>query len=227
MRQYHTSTRTAISVLVIALVLALYLFANSSFFETDIIEWSGLEFVSAQQLEIYLDLGVINVWRLDSKALAATLTQHPWVDTVKIAWRWPNRIVVRVMERSPLAQIPTAGGWMLLDGEGQLLPPTQGSTVHSLPVITGLDINSLEQRVAAARLMSNIPVKLIPMISEWNVSTRTFITRAGVEILMGQPVDLEDKFILLEKILDDLALRGEQANKIDLRVPKNPVVSIM
>lgn len=225
MRQDQASVKTATSVLIIALVITLYLFANSPFFETDTIEWSGLDYLSAEQLDVYLDLAVINVWRLDSRAMTANLEQHPWVDTVKITWRWPNRILIRVEERLPLAQIPTVGGWLLLGREGQILPPTQGNRFHTLPVITNLDVDSLEQRLAAARLMNSIPATVLPLISEWNAATRSFVTRSGVEILLGQPVDLEDKFLLLSRILDDLASRGERASKIDLRVPKSPVVS--
>jgi hypothetical protein len=72
-----------------------------------------------------------------------------------------------------------------------------------------------------------IPANLQDLISEWNVANRAFVTRGGTEILMGQPVDLEEKFILLEKILEDLTLRDQQATRIDLRVPKSPVISIL
>ena len=99
--------------------------------------------------------------------------------------------------------------------------------MYSLPIVTDLDIASSEQLVATARLMCMIPAKLQGSISEWNVSNRSFVTRTGIEILMGQPVDLNEKFVLLEKILDDLSLRNEQARRIDLRVPKSPVISIL
>ena len=45
-----SSVKNALSVLVLALVIALYLFANSSFFETDTLEWTGLSYLGADQL---------------------------------------------------------------------------------------------------------------------------------------------------------------------------------
>lgn len=222
-----SSVKNALSVLVLALVIALYLFANSTFFETDKIEWTGLSYLSEDQLDLYVDFPVTNVWRVDTRELVSALMEHPWVETAKATWRWPNRVIVNVQERTPIAQMPTAGGWVLLDREGGLLPSTQAGVMYSLPIVTDLDIASSEQLVATARLICMIPAKLQGSISEWNVSNRSFVTRTGIEILMGQPVDLNEKFVLLEKILDDLSLRNEQARRIDLRVPKSPVISIL
>jgi len=221
-----SSVKNALSVLVLALVIALYLFANSAFFETDKIEWTGLSYLSPDQLEVFLDLPITNVWRLDTRELAAALMEHPWVVTARAAWRWPNRVVVRVQERLPIAQTPTEGGWVLLDREGTLLPPTQAAVAYSLPIVTNLDLSSQEQLVATGRLMDMIPARLKGSISEWNVRSRSFVTRTGIEVCMGQPVEIEEKFELLEKILDDLVLRSEQARRIDLSVPKSPVVSM-
>lgn len=220
------SVKNALSVLVLALVVALYLFANSPFFETDRLEWTGLIHLSPEQLNAYLGLQVINVWRVDMRDLASTLMEHPWIASAKVTWRWPNRLIVAIEERRPVAQIPTEGGWMLLDREGTLLPPIQQQTFSALPIATNVDLTAPEQLVAAARLISLIPPRLLPSISEWNALKRALVTRSGVEILLGEPVELEAKFALLEQILEDLRLRGEQASRIDLGVPKTPVVTL-
>lgn len=222
-----SNAKNALSVLVLALVIALYLFANSNFFETDKIEWTGLAHLSPEQLDLFVDFPLTNVWRVDTRELVSLLKEHPWVETAKATWRWPNRLIVQVKERTPIAQTPTPGGWVFLDHEGGILPPTQAGAVYSLPIVTNCDLSSAEQLVAAARLITMIPTNLQDIISEWNAATRSFVTRTGTEILMGQPVDLEEKFILLEKILEDLAVRSEQAKRIDLRVPKSPVISIL
>ncbi len=215
------------SVLIIAIVIAFYLFCNSSFFETDSVEWTGLGYLRQQHLDAYLSFAPVNVWRLDSREVASALDQHPWIFKTKVKWRWPNRIIVHVQERTPVAQVPSAGGWLLLDREGVLLPPPEGVFVFSLPIVTNLDLESREQLVSTARLMGMIPEDLKDYVSEWNAESRAFISRSGTEVLMGPPVELEQKFILLAKILEDLAVRGERAVRIDLRVTKNPVVGIL
>lgn len=226
MQNHRSKPKTAFSVLIIALVLAFYLGANSSYFETDRLEWSGLSYLEPAQLDAYLDLGVINVWRLDTKKLGATLAEHPWVQEAEVVWRWPNRILVRVQECTPVAQIVQGSGWLLLDPDGQLLPLIQNKVFPTLPVVTNLDLDSQEERIATARLMNQIPLSLQATLSEWNVRTASFITNTGVEILVGQAKDLEEQFIILEKILADLSLSDKKATKVDLRVAKNPVVTI-
>lgn len=221
------SAKNALYVLVLALVIALYLFANSTFFETDTIEWTGVSYLSAEQLDLYVDFPLTNVWRVDTRELVAVLMEHPWVETARATWRWPNLILVSITERTPLAQTPIAGGWVLLDRDGGLLPPPEAGSVYSLPIVTNLDLASSEQLLATARLIGMIPIPLQESISEWNATNRSFITRGGTEILMGQPVELEEKFVLLERILEDLDRRDEHARRIDLRVPKSPVISYL
>jgi cell division protein FtsQ len=226
--RYDTSGgKTAISILVLAVALVFYLFANSAFFEADRVEWTGLVYLDQAQLDVYLDFSTVNVWRLNTKELETVVLEHPWIEGARVIWRWPNQVIISVTERTPVAQIPGQVGWFLLDREGNLLPAIQGDLVLPLPVVTNLDLGSKEQLVSTARLMTLIPPALKPIISEWNTQTRSFISRSGTEILIGSQVDLEEKFLLLEKIVDDLASRQEQARKIDLRVPKNPVVSIL
>ena len=98
--------------------------------------------------------------------------------------------------------------------------------LYSLPIVTNCDLAS-RAASGSGKADYHDPANLQDLISEWNVANRAFVTRGGTEILMGQPVDLEEKFILLEKILEDLTLRDQQATRIDLRVPKSPVISIL
>lgn len=221
-----TSVKNALSVLVLALVIALYLFANSAFFELDQIEWTGLVNLSAEQLDAYLNLPVTNVWRVDMRELTAVLLEHPWIAQAEVTWRWPNRLIVSLKEKVPVAQIPTEAGWLFLDRDGGILPPLQQRSLPVLPIVTNVNLEAPEQLVATARLITLVPKQLMDSISEWNARERAFVTRSGTVIVMGEPVDLEDKFALLEKILEDLQFRGERAARIDLGVPKTPVVTL-
>lgn len=219
--------KMALSVIVLVAVLAFYLFANSPFFETDYVEWTGLRYLDQEQLNIYFAFPSTNVWRMNTTELKAILLEHPWIEKAEIRWRWPNRVIISVQEKMPLAQVPGPGGWFLLDKAGSLLPASAEDLVYPLPIVTNLPLDSDELLVITARLIGKMPESLNGIISEWNVATRSFITRSGTEILFGAPEEIEEKYILLERILDDLAERQEQAAKIDLRTLRNPVVSIL
>jgi len=222
-----SKTKTALSMLIVSLVILMYSWFNSNIFITENLEWTGLHYLDSNQLDSYINMAPTNVWRLDTGDLIGTLVDHPWIDSAKISWRWPNRIMVNITECEPIAQIPTPAGWILMDGEGKLLPPTSSTSVYHLPIVNNLDLDSAEQIRSTARVMKSIPRSLHESISEWNVQTRTFIDSSGTEILMGQAVELGEKFRLLEQILNDLAQKNAKAKKIDLRVPRNPVVTIL
>ena len=56
-----------------------------------------------------------------------------------------------------------------------------------------------------------------------NCEKRMFITRQGTQVLFGELSDIDYKFSVLETIMDRLVWEKRSANRIDLRVPSNPV----
>lgn len=65
-----------------------------------------------------------------------------WIKEASVSRFWPNRLVVRIKERIPVAfvQLSASDGAILLwlvDGDGVLLDPQRAQSFH-LPVITGL-----------------------------------------------------------------------------------------
>ena len=224
-REPVSTSKSAFYFLMLLIVIAIYLFFNSPLFETDHLEWTGLVFLDEEQLNAFAEFSPVNVLRLDTRKLAKHIEKHPWVDGARVRWRWPNRVQVVVTERRPLAMIPVKEGWFLLDPEGNLLPPPKGIAIYTLPLVTHMDVDSVEQLKTTARLLRSIPPGLEDYISEWNVQTTSFISREGTQIVIGDQTGLDEKFALLELILEDLAVQGVTASKIDLRIPKSPVVT--
>jgi len=142
-----------------------------------------------------------------------------------VRWRWPNRIIVDVVERKAIAQLSSSQSWFLLDGEGRLLPPPVGTLDGSLLVVTNINVESTEQLVFNRPLNQFHSRQSNGLSCRVELGQRAFITDAGTEVLIGTSVDLEQKFLLLERILADLAQRGEHATRIDLRIANNPVVT--
>jgi len=66
-----------------------------------------------------------------------------WVRDASVSRVWPDRLVVRIRERIPVAFVYLAGGVALIDGEGVLLePPPQAS--FSFPVLNGIREDSTD-----------------------------------------------------------------------------------
>jgi cell division protein FtsQ len=67
-----------------------------------------------------------------------------WVRDASIARVWPNRLVIHVEERTPVAFVTLPSGkFALMDADGVILPPAKDHFM--LPVITGLKANATQE----------------------------------------------------------------------------------
>ena len=60
-----------------------------------------------------------------------------WVEDASVSRVWPDRLVIRIRERKPVAFLSFRSGSLLIDAQGVLLePPAQGQ--FSFPVLSGV-----------------------------------------------------------------------------------------
>ena len=83
----------------------------------------------------------------------ATLRAVDWVRDASVARVWPNRLVVNVTERTPVAFVTLPPSrFALIDADGVILPPAQDK--FNLPLLRGVKSNSsLDDRRAAVQRM--------------------------------------------------------------------------
>lgn len=216
--------RRIISIIIILLVLTGYAFLNSSYFTIYELQWEGLKILQAADLFAWTGFKPSNVFRVDQGALANQVAAHVWVKSAEVSWDWPNKLTVKVVERTPIALVPINESWSILDTEGDLLPLPRGFQFGALPLITQIDPEDQEQFIAIARLLNTMPLQIYDLVSEWNAAEQALITRAGTKIILGDLRELERKLATLELILEDLANRKVIAKKIDLRIINSPIV---
>jgi cell division protein FtsQ len=154
-----------------------------------------------------------------------------WVRTAAITRIWPDRIVVTVTERRPVAfaKLPVAGTlrhWLaLIDDEGVLLslPP---KVRFALPVLSGIsEEQSDEERRIRVESMSHLLADLGPQskdISEINAASAQDVrVIADVD---GQSVELwlgdqhyRSRYLNFLRHYQDIRRRDERAAIFDLR----------
>jgi cell division protein FtsQ len=102
------------------------------------IEIAGAAHASRAQIEkvFAIDLGR-SVYLLPLTERREALQAVDWVKDASIARLWPNRVVVRVLERKPVAFVTLAPSrFGLIDEDGVILPPAPDR--FALPVLTGV-----------------------------------------------------------------------------------------
>ena len=136
----------------------------------------GAEHASRRAIESVFaeDLGR-SVYLLPLADRRATLQSVDWVKDASVARLWPNRVVVRVTERQPVAFLtlgPSRFG--LIDADGVILPQSPGR--FHLPVLTGVHLRDpMPERRARVQRMLHLLHELGGMadkVSEIDVSDR-------------------------------------------------------
>lgn len=126
-----------------------------------------------------------SIFRIPLAERQRRLGEIKWVRTATVSRVWPNRIDVRVEERTPVAFVQVASYRRdqparvnLIDEDGELLPVIPGVD-YALPVLTGVrEDQQVAARGARVRLMRRVLSELGPhakSVSEVNVCQETNI----------------------------------------------------
>jgi cell division protein FtsQ len=140
------------------------------------LEIAGAAHASRAQIErvFAIDLGR-SVYLLPLSDRRETLRTVDWVKDASIARLWPNRVVVHVQERKPVAFLSLAPSrFALIDEDGVILPSAPDR--FTLPVLTGIRAaDSLETRRDRVHRMLRLTADLgdnVQNISEIDVADR-------------------------------------------------------
>jgi len=83
----------------------------------------------------------LKAWRLSLEAQRKEVEGIAWVRSAALTRVFPNRLVVHVIERTPVAYANVGGHVSLVDSDGVLLDKPE-SAFFDFPVITGLNSNA-------------------------------------------------------------------------------------
>ncbi|MCY1020916.1 cell division protein FtsQ/DivIB [Pyxidicoccus sp. MSG2] len=197
-------------------------------FDLAAVSFSGLQRASRVEL---LRLAVLtkgqNLWTLDTGALERAMSQHPWVKTVEVTRRFPNRVSVEVTEHVPVA-LAVLGELYVLDEDGEPFKRVTPGDGLDLPLVTGLDRegyvtdptvarerlrSALEVASAYARLSTDKAERLSEVRME--AQSVALVTASGQEVRLGEG-DSEVKLQRLARVRRELGTRGLAAEIIHL-----------
>ena len=87
--------------------------------------------------KIFADDEGVSVYLIPLAERRDAIREVPWVREASVARVWPNRVIVRVKERTPVAFVRlNASRFGLIDGDGVILPTATDR--FKLPVLTGV-----------------------------------------------------------------------------------------
>lgn len=164
---------------------------------------------------------------IDLEHTRRRLLQFGWIRDARVSRRWPDTLVVDVIERQPAAIWQHGGRLSIVDAEGVVLEPVRVEAMPQLPLIVGIGAN--RNVTGLATLLDQAP-RLRPLIggATWVGQRRWNLRFEGGELLMlpeGEEAAQQalQRFALMDQ---QDALLGRGFVRIDMRDPRRTYVRI-
>jgi cell division septal protein FtsQ len=181
--------------------------------------------------------GMPNLFTVSLKEVAKRLETHPWIEEVKARKVFPNKILIQIEERKPIAILQLEESYYI-DTKGVIFSPVGDRDELNYPFLTGLTKKGLERDPIVAkdlimkaleflRIAEKERISPLEEISEIHMEKifgiKCFTRAEGVEVRMGWD-HFGEKLRRLSLIWSDLQKRGISVSSIDCNDLKRVVV---
>jgi len=181
--------------------------------------------------------GMPNLFSVELKEVVKRLESHPWIQRVQVRKVFPDKILIQVEEKKPMAIIQL-GELYYIDAKGEIFSPVGERDGYNYPYLTGLTRQVLEKDPAEAKRLINKALELLRIVDQEKTPALEEISEVhmekafgiycftkaeGVEVRMGWE-DFGEKLKRLSLIWSDLHKRGFSVVSIDCSDLKRVVV---
>jgi len=193
------------------------------------IEVKGNRKISQETLlSLALIEGMPNLFTIRLKEMTKKLESHPWIDQVRGRKVFPNKIVIEVVERKPIA-ILQLEELFYIDTQGEIFSRVGERDGYNYPILTGLTRGVFEKEPEKAKLLLTRALELLMVVEREKVPPLEAVSEIHMEKSFGitcfnQAEGLEvnmgwdrygDKVRRLSLIWADLKKRGWAAVSVD------------
>lgn len=226
-------TRLLAMILLFGASGLLYHVATSDEFRIARVQVAGNRLLSINDLQAAAAVYGANIFWVRQEEVRQRLQALPAVQSARVTAFLPNRLEIRIGERTPVAIWQVDGAPLLVDDEGRILGSS--AEFRQLPVIQDLDRSGLRAgaQVDADALRTTFRLqRLLPEVAK--TSPREFeysrdtgvsvVTDFGPRVRFGRGEDLEWKVTALVAVRGELERSGGRAELIDLRFKDRPYV---
>lgn len=230
--------RLLLQVLLLCLIVtvAFYFFIQSSFFNVSTIEIRNNHFLSSGEILQLADIPRgINIFKVEDIQIKQNLMLHPMVKEVELKRHLPDIMIINIVERKPVILVPSETGFLELDESGVFLRKVSTISNVSLPILTGIQINTdiapgqvlvNDSLAKALEFLSKIPVEQRSIVVELELKGGQYIvyTSQGIQVRFGNQKDVPQKFAILDELIKSDQLEDKFIEYVDITTVATPVI---
>lgn len=233
--------RLSISIAILIVLVSIYLFIHSAFFNIEKIYVTGYKTVTANEVTALAGIKTgTNIFEVNQDICSGAIKTHPMIKQADIVRHYPRTIEIHVAERKMWTVIPYSEGYICIDDEGVCLDRVKSIDITQYPIIT---LDKIPDRIILGQPVNTVAVKMVKkvydalgentrQISEFhylNAEKGIIIyTTAGTEVKFGNLDRLDQKaqfFSQIFKLEKDLqTTEHEVLQYVDLRYKGEPVI---
>lgn len=171
-----------------------------------------------------------NIWSLSSRDIGRRLLSHPWVRNITVRKAFPDRLIVRIEERNPVAMI-NLDALHYVDEEGTIFKRLAAHDPKNFPILTGFSQADLSARDAVTLRNLKRTLELVRCaesgvlrqnVSEIHFDSQegyTVVTRDnGLQLRIGM-VEFREAMHRIEVAMPKLSRLGQARSVVDLKIP--------
>ncbi len=209
---------------VLMLMAALVWVALSPWFSVNQVRSTGIASSDAHELlALHNVVAGTPMVLIRAGSVEEALETDPWISDARVHLNWPDEVVVRVVERVPVAWVLTSGGWVRrsLDGVALPSPSKPDSTLPWVELPT-----MVETEAESSRLVLGA-IEFVTSLGRGEAIIRQlggelWATVAGFDVRLGRPVDMTEKARSLGALLEEPIPPG---SILVLIAPTHPAIS--
>lgn len=208
-------------------------------FKVSAAQVTGLFYLEKDALDSQLeDIQGRNIVFLNKREIKETFLANSYVKEVEVVRKFPNKILVNIRERAPVALLVTSDGFIQISDDSVFLDIRQSPGGYNLPLITGIELYAIPgvgKKIIspaleeALQIISGSNRFMMGKIAEINIDNERIIayTRNGITVLIGGAEDIDNKLKILESIMEDIvdvSISVSEIEHIDLRFKDTYVI---
>jgi len=224
-----------IFLILIILCINQFIFCTSDFFLIREIAVTGSKYIPVEKIVENSQVVKQNIWYIifdtgssGSSRVVKRLKDIPWISDISLQFELPDRIIINIKERQPIAIVKTDDTSFYIDEEGFVVSNVDTLNNWNFPVIRGLDrdiflgkkliVNNLDTLIQSLKSCDPVIVENFPEVEVDEKGDIILYSRNNIKFnLGGDKKEIPEKLSLLPSISQSISDKGLAIESVDMR----------